>query len=99
MVYLILNFNLTTNEPKFAGETTANQIIVGTEEGIIHRLKKIAPAKSFYTLGPARMCKTMKFTTLKDVLTSLEGEKYKIELPADIMPKAKKALDRMLEYI
>jgi quinolinate synthase len=83
---------------KFAHTSGAKKFIIGTEEGILHRLKKENPDKIFYTLGPARMCENMKKTTLEDVYLALKEEKYQIEIETEIREKAKKALDKMLEY-
>ncbi len=83
---------------KFARESNADKIIIGTEEGMIYRLQKENPNKIFYTIGNARMCRNMKMTTLEDVLLALREEKYRIELPDFILKAAKKSLDRMLEY-
>lgn len=84
---------------KFASSSVVNEIIIGTEEGLLYRLKKENPNKKFYTVGPARMCINMKMTMLEDVWFALRDEKYKIEIDKDIREKAKKSLDRMLEYI
>ncbi len=84
---------------KFARESNVDKIIIGTEEGIIYRLQKENPSKTFYTVGSARMCRNMKITTLEDVLFALREEKYRIELPDFILKKARTALDKMLEYI
>jgi len=84
---------------KFAKTSKARKFIIGTEEGLIHRLKKENPEKEFFTAGPALMCHNMKLTSLEDVYLSLKMEKYKIEIEEDVQRKAKKALDRMLKYI
>ncbi len=84
---------------KFAKKSNAQKIIIGTEEGLIYRLKKENPDKTFYTAGPAKMCRNMKITTLEDVYLALERGRYKIEIEEDIQKRAKRALDRMLEYV
>ncbi len=84
---------------KFARNSNAKKIIIGTEVGLIYRLKKENPDKVFYTAGPARMCKNMKITTLEDVYLALKEEKYKIEIDEEIRKRAKKALDKMLQYV
>jgi len=84
---------------KFARTSAAKKIIIGTEEGLIYRLKKENPDKEFYTLGPARMCKNMKLTTLEDVYLALKEERYEIEIEKEIENRARKSLDKMLEYI
>jgi quinolinate synthase len=89
----------TSGMIRFARSTDAKVIIVGTEEGLLYRLEKENPDKTFYTLGPARQCHDMKLNTLNDVYLALKEEQYKIEVPEQIRERAKIALNRMLEYI
>jgi len=89
----------TSGMVRFAKNTDARTIIVGTEEGLLYRLKKENPDKTFYTVGPPKVCRNMKLSTLRDVQLALEEEKYQIEVPKPIRERAKIALDRMLEYI
>lgn len=83
---------------KFARDTEANKIIVGTESGILHRLKKENPDKEFYTAGPPRICQNMKKITLESVLEALQNGQYQIEVPEKTAKSAKVALDKMLDY-
>ena len=83
---------------KFAHETDAKKIIVGTESGIIHRLQQENPDKKFYTVGPPRICQNMKKITLASVLKALQKEQYKIDVPEKTAKPAKIALDKMLDY-
>ncbi len=80
----------------FAKRTDRKVIIVGTEEGLIARLKKENPGKEFYSLGPPRMCWDMKKTRVEDVLHSLKDEVYEVTIQEDIMERARMALERML---
>lgn len=84
---------------KRAKESSAKKFIIGTEEGIIHRLKKENPQKEFYSLGNAKICINMKKITLEDVYASLKEQKYNIELDVDMMNKARVALERMVKYV
>lgn len=84
---------------KVAKRSKAKKFIIGTEEGLIYRLKKENPEKEFFTAGPALMCYNMKMTRLEDVYLSLKEERYKIEIEENILKKAKKALDAMLKYV
>lgn len=84
---------------KFARETKAEKILVGTEEGMIHRLQKEVPSKKFYSVSRNFVCANMKKTHLEDVLESLEEEKYEIILPEETRKKGKKTLDEMLKYL
>lgn len=83
---------------RLAKRSDLQRLIVGTEEGLLYRLKRENPGKEFYTLGPARMCRNMKITKLEDVYLALKEERYKIEVDPEIARKAKRALDRMLEF-
>jgi quinolinate synthase len=82
---------------KYASETDAKEIIIGTEIGIIHRLKKENPGKQFIPVSEQAICPTMKLITLETVLWSLENMKNVITIPEDIRLKAKTAVDRMLD--
>jgi len=84
---------------KLAKKLKAKKFIIGTEEGLIYRLKKENPEKEFFTAGPALMCRNMKLATSEDVYLPLEEERYKIEIEDEVRRKAKRALDRMLKYI
>ncbi len=81
----------------YAKESYKKTIVVGTEEGLIARLKRENPRKEFYSLGPPKMCRDMKMTKLEDILISLESEIHEIVIREEIMKKAKVALDRMIK--
>ncbi len=82
---------------RFARETEAREIIVGTEVGIIHRLQKELPDKTFISGSDKAVCRTMKLMTLENIVYSLEAMEPQIKIPEDILPKAKAAVDRMLK--
>ncbi|MBU0599573.1 quinolinate synthase NadA [bacterium] len=82
---------------KWVKESKATEFIIGTENGIIHRLKKENPEKRFFPASVLAECPNMKLTTLEKVLWALEEMKYQIEIEEDIRLKAKKAVERMLE--
>ncbi len=82
---------------KFVRETDAKQVIVATETGIIHRLKKENPDIMYIPLSEQMVCPDMKVTRLIDILNALEKMQYKITVPEEIRVKAKKPIVRMLE--
>jgi quinolinate synthase len=82
---------------RFARETDAGEIIVGTEMGIMHQLKKENPGKTFIPASDTMICHDMKKISLDDVLSSLEEMKHIIEIPEDVRIPAQRALTRMLE--
>ncbi len=75
------------------------EFIIGTEEGILHTLRVQNLDKQFYLLSKKLLCRNMKKITLESVLHSLETMTTEIVLPQEIMAKAKRALDRMLEVV
>jgi len=81
----------------FAGTSEDEKIIIGTEMGILHRLRKENPDKKFFLLNQGMICKSMKFTTLNHVYAALDRMQYQITVEEEIRKKATKALDRMLE--
>lgn len=82
---------------KYAKESTAKEIIVGTEEGILHRLRKENPAKTFYLAYEGAICPNMKLTTLDRIYTSLKEEKHVVTVPQAVAKKARASLERMFE--
>lgn len=82
---------------RFAKETDAKQIIVGTEMGIIHRLKKENPDKQFIPISEQAICPNMKLIELHHVLRSLETMTTQIELDAETIAKAKAPIVKMIE--
>jgi len=79
--------------------SNSRKFIIGTEEGIIHRLKKENPEKEFYSLGGCKICTDMKKITVEKLYYSLKREKFEISLPEEIIEKARSSLERMLEYV
>jgi quinolinate synthase len=88
----------TSGMLKQAKQSTAKKFIIGTEEGLIYRLRKDNPGKEFYSLGSAKTCVNMKRTALEDLLRALENEETEITLDQDTITKAKDALERMVSY-
>jgi quinolinate synthase len=87
----------TSGMLRFAKSSDAKEFIVGTETGLMHRLKKENPDKIFYPLRKDMVCPNMKKTTLNSVMIALKEMKNVIKVPEDIRIPAQKALDRMLE--
>ncbi|MCD6360697.1 MAG: quinolinate synthase NadA [Armatimonadetes bacterium] len=80
---------------RFAAETDAREIIIGTEEGMAYRLKRENPDKEFHVL-PGAVCPNMKKTTADKVLASLENMQFEIEVEPEIAERARRAVERML---
>ncbi|MFH1856996.1 MAG: quinolinate synthase NadA [Candidatus Omnitrophota bacterium] len=87
----------TSGMIKFAKKTDAKIIIVGTETGLIYRLKKENPDKEFYPANEKAICKNMKLITPEKVLQSLEELKYEVKVPSEIRKKAIVPVEKMLK--
>lgn len=80
----------------FARESSARKFIVGTEAGILYRLRKENPDKQFILPTSRLVCPNMKLTSLEDVLAALATMAPRITVPEEIRLPAKQTLDRML---
>jgi len=72
------------------------EFIIGTEANMLHRLRKEAPGKILYSV-PSATCPNMREITLENVRDSLVKLRYKVELPEDIIRRARIPLERMIE--
>ena len=72
------------------------EFIIGTEVGILHRLKKECPGKQCYPLSQAAVCRNMKKTDLTTVRNALETLRPRVLVPKDVADRARGAIERML---
>jgi len=89
----------TSQMGKFSKETDAKEIIVGTEVGLIYRLKKDNPGKEFYPASEAAVCPNMKLITQEKILWALEELKGEVRVSDEIRRRARHAIDKMLQII
>jgi quinolinate synthase len=87
----------TSGMLRYAQTSEAKEFIVGTEIGLMHRLRMENPEKEFYALRKDMICPNMKRTTLKSILRAFQENTYVVKVPEEIRVPAKRALDRMLE--
>ncbi len=78
-------------------ESPAKEFAVGTEIGILHRLRILNPGREFHAVNPEAICAFMKTITLDNVISSLENLVPQVTVPTEIARKARRAIDRMLE--
>lgn len=89
----------TEGMSKYVKNSSEKEFIIGTEIGIIYRLKKENPDKIFYPASEKAICEDMKKINLEKVLWSLENLSYEITLPQDVLEKARLSIDRMLQTV
>lgn len=92
---------------KAAVELDAQEFIVATDNGILHKMQMAAPNKTFIvapTAGNSATCKScahcpwMAMNGLRNLLAVLESESNRIEVDAAVGIRAKIAIDRMLDF-
>lgn len=87
----------TSGMIRFCREDDAEEYIIGTEMGMIHRLSVDVPGKRCYLASEATICPTMKLTTLRKAVEALRAEAPVVTVPEDIRAKALVAVQRMVE--
>ncbi len=87
----------TSKMIRFIAESSHNEFVLATEEGLLERLRADFPDKKIHSAYRARICSNMKKTTLEDVLLALESDRYQIELAQQIITDACKPLQKMIE--
>ncbi|QWV92846.1 quinolinate synthase NadA [Geomonas oryzisoli] len=86
----------TTGMYDYCKKSDAKRFIIGTEAGILWRLKRENPDKEFILASPALICPNMKLTSLEDVHEALSSMRPVVKVPEEVRIPAKRALDRML---
>jgi len=81
---------------KHAKSSPASEFVVATETGILYRLQKENPNKSFIPLRDDMVCRFMKMITLPKLLNSLKNIEFEVKVPKNIAERAKIPIERML---
>jgi len=81
---------------RFAEETRAPEVIVATEVGILHRMRRLNPTTRFIPLDEGTICPFMKEIDLEDVRNSLAENQFVIDVPEATAARARQALERMV---
>src|SRR3954463_107038 len=76
--------------------SVADEFIVATEVGILHRLRRENPSKRFFAANDRASCAYMKVTTLPKVRDALRHTRYRITVPADVASRARRSIERMV---
>jgi quinolinate synthase len=80
-----------------ARASPARRFIIGTEVGMLERLRRENPNKEFIPALSSAICKQMKKHTLQKVYLALRDEKYKVRVQPKVAARAREAIERMLE--
>jgi quinolinate synthase len=89
----ILSTEGMINRPKISA---ADEFIVATEVGILHRLRRENPTKTFYPASDLAVCAFMKVTTLPKVLKALQNLEHVITVEPETAARARTAIERMI---
>jgi len=81
---------------RFAQSSPKNRFLVATETGILHRLSKEAPGKTFEAVSEKAICKYMKMITLEKLRDSLRDWKHIVTVEPEIAERARGAIERMV---
>jgi len=92
----------TSGMLKFTIADGAQQYIVATESGILHQMQKANPTKTFIPAPPNNVCACndcphMKLNTLEKLYNCLYYELPEVDLPLDVIERARRPIERMLE--
>jgi len=81
---------------RYVSEGEAEEFIIGTEIGIIYRLRKENPSKRFIPASEQAICPNMKLINLEKILWSLEEMVFQVRVPDKLRDEAKEAVEKML---
>ena len=81
---------------KHAQTSPATTFVVATEIGVLHRMRKANPEKTFLPVNEGVACRYMKMITLDKVLASLRDLRYQVSVPAELAERARLPIERMI---
>jgi quinolinate synthase len=80
----------------YVKDSPTQNFVIATETGILYRMRKQNPTKTFVPASEKAECQYMKMITLDKVYKSLLEDKYEVRVPKKIADKARLAIERML---
>jgi quinolinate synthase len=72
------------------------EFVVATENGILHRMRKVSPEKAYFPVSDEMECKFMKMITMEKLLHSLEAGVHEVKVPREIADRARLPIERMV---
>lgn len=91
------NIGSTKGMLEYVKSDPSQEFIIGTEEGLVYRMQKEAPGKTFHRIEPHPICTNMKKTTVENLYESLKNQQHVVTVDDDIAKKALLPIQRMLE--
>jgi quinolinate synthase len=89
----------TSQMLRYAKQSNEKTFLIGTEEGILHPLRKQNPEKEFHIVSNNFVCADMKRTTLEMVMETMQKRSNVLSIPEETRIRAKQAIDRMLAIV
>ena len=87
----------TSGIMNYVKESDKKSFVIGTEQGVIDRLKRDYPDKELIPIKEDLVCFNMKFNTMEDIYNALLYEQHEITVEKEIADKARKCITKMLE--
>ncbi|KSW11819.1 quinolinate synthase A [Pyrodictium occultum] len=81
------------------GELGGDEFLLGTEEGLVHRARRLYPGKRVYPVNPGAVCIDMKKITLQNIAHALENMKPVVRVDESIAGRVREVLERSLELV
>lgn len=79
-----------------AAKTTADEVLVATEVGILHQLRGLNKKTKFIPMNTKASCSFMKMITPAKLLDTLRYGQFEVDVPEDVADKARKSVERMI---
>jgi quinolinate synthase len=90
------HFLSTEGMMRHARSSEKDTMIVATETGILHRMKRESPGKRFVPANEAAVCRYMKMITLPKLRDSLREMKFEVRVPEAVAERARVPIERMV---
>ncbi len=87
----------TSGMIKYVSENLGKTFIIGTEQGMVDRLKTLFPNEKFILASPKYLCPNMKKNTLEKLLKAIQNETTVVKVEKEIADKARRAIERMYD--
>ena len=89
----------TSQMIKAVGSLGGDEFLLGTEEGLAYRARRLYPSKRIYPVNPGAVCVDMKKITLKNIAEALDKMKFTVRIDEKIAGKVRETLNKSLEMV